>query len=175
MGRGRRVGAAKGHGKTRSRGISEVADRWITPTSDEITGVIGCQVPVTETVTRQLGWSADEQSSSGSSGGSLYLRVTSAGLTPSIRALAAVQALADQCGTVTSSIGMSSLQLVTVLAGASWLTAATRAPCRAAFASVLWATTARPMSTAPVTMNRISGRTKANSISPCPAERARPV
>ena len=109
----------------------------IGPTSDEITGVIGCQVAVTETSTMQLGWSTVEQSSRGSSGGSLYSSMTSAGVTPIEMALDAVHAFADQWGTVTSSIGMSSLQVVTVSAGSSWLTAATRAPWRAALASVL--------------------------------------
>ena len=69
----------KGHGKTRSRGMDELADRSIEPTSEEMTGVIGCQVPLTETVTMQLGWSTVEQSSRASSGGSLYSIRTSAG------------------------------------------------------------------------------------------------
>ena len=72
-----------------------------------------------------------------SSGGSLYSIVTSAGVTSIVNDDEAVHALADQCG---CSDVLDRHVLVAGrhrVGGSSWFTAATRAPWRAAFASVL--------------------------------------
>src|SRR4051812_5450665 len=79
-------------------------------------------------------------------GGALYVTVTSAGRMPSDIALSAAHVLTDQWALFGSSTGLLSLQsgLKTI-----WLTTATRAPCRAAFATVLYAYIARPRSKMP--------------------------
>jgi hypothetical protein len=106
----------------------------IGPMRLPITGVLGVHVYATVTLAMQPTSSVGLQESV-VLGGGLYETVTALVWTPSETAASAAQALIDQCGFVGSSTGMSSVQ--DVLDVVTWLTAATRAPCRAALASVL--------------------------------------
>src|SRR3989304_2227616 len=91
--------------------------------------------------------------------GVLKETLTSPGTTPSEIAAVAAHVLIDQCGSASCSTGFAWLQsgLVRI-----WFTAATRAPCRAAFAIVLYAKTARPRSRTPKNSTAMMGNTSEN-------------
>src|SRR4051812_33125266 len=78
---------------------------------------------------------------------------------------ATTQPLIVQWGSLVSSMGRDSSQSVSWL---SWLTAATRAPWRAALVTWVYAQTARPMSMKATPRNTRSGKTRANSTSVWP-------